>query len=405
VFERFVARQPIFDRRLNVFGYELLFRSGPDNHFTLDEHATAKVIVDSTMLLRLDGLVGTGKAFLNMTPEELQSGSAFLLSNSKSVIEINALTDLSVETILACQNLQHAGFPLALDGFQRHPRWKPVLRFASFLKVDFRATSREEQKLIAREFSGNELKLIGKGIETREEYSRAHDAGYSFFQGFFFLQPELIVARDLPADKLNCLRLLRESAAPELRYNAIEQILKDEPALLYKLLRHLNSAALGLAREVHSVPHAVSLLGEKEFRRWVNVVALVAAARDEPVEVLRSALIRAYFCEGLSQLVGMAERGTEFFLMGLLSVTEVLFARPLSDILEELPLSADIRYALLGGRNLFREVYEAVLTYERADWEPFQSAANRAKLVQALVAEQYEAAVCQASRVQDQSDR
>lgn len=220
------------------------------------------------------------------------------------------------------------------------------------------------------------------------------------FQGFFFLRPQMVIARDLPASKLNSLRLLQESVAPELRYGEIEDILKQEPALLYKLLRYLNSPALGLCREVRSVPHAVALLGEKEFRRWVTVVAVVAASMDEPVEVLRSAITRAYFCEGLAQLLFARANSAEFFLMGLLSLLDVLFARPLAEILDELPLSDGIRTALTGGSNMFRDVYEAALTCEQANWSAFHDAANRAKLSQALVTEKYEAALRQASSLE-----
>jgi len=402
VFERFIARQPIFDRRLNVFGYELLFRSSADNHFTGADHATAHVIVDSTMLLRLDTLIGAGRAFLNMTHDELCSGSAFLLSSSKTILEIPGAPAVSAETILACEHLQQAGYALALDGFQDEPHWKALLPFASFLKVDFRATSSSQRQSIARTLATRNVRVIASRIETRQEFDQAYHAGYSFFQGFFFLQPELIVTRDLPAAKVNCLRLLREAAAPELRYGDIENILKQEPSLLYKLLRYLNSAAYGLAREVHSVPHAIALLGEKEFRRWVHVVAIVAAAHNEPTEVLRSALVRAYFCERLSQLLEVQRSSSEFFLVGLLSVLDVLFARPLPEILAELPVSQEIRSALLGGSNVLRDVFEAVLAYEVADWQKFQETADRARLRGGSVAEQYDAAVRQASALDAQ---
>jgi len=396
VFERFIARQPIFDRRLNVFGYELLFRSNSDNYFSEAQDATAQVIVDSTMLLRLETLIGPGRAFLNMTHDELRSGSAYLLSNAKTVLEIPGTPAASAETILACQQLQQAGYSVTLDNFRDESHWKPLLPFASFLKVDFRTTSSEQQNAIARTFSTRTLRVIATRIETREEFDQAYDAGYSFFQGFFFLQPELVVARDLPASKVNCLSLLREAAAPELRYRDIEETLKQEPSLLYKLLRYLNSAAHGLMREVTSVPQAIALLGEKEFRRWVNVVAVVAAAYDEPTEVLRSALVRAYFCERLSQFLEAPRGGSEFFLVGLLSVMDVLFGRPLAEILSELPISQDIRSALLGGSNVLRDVFEAVLAYETADWQKFQAAADRARLNGGSIAEQYDAAVRQA---------
>lgn len=363
MYERFIARQPIFDRRLRVLGYELLFRNGPDNHFTPTAQPAANVIVDSTMLLRLDSLTGPGKAFLNMSHDELRGGSALLLSSSKTVIEITEQIEPNAKTIRACQDLHLAGYQLALDGFQDVPHWQLLIRFASFLKVDFQVTARDEQEALAKKFSRSGRKLIGKRIETQEEFRRAKRAGYAMFQGFFFLRPQVVIARDLPASKLNSLRLLQESVAPELRYGEIEDILKQEPALLYKLLRYLNSPALGLCREVRSVPHAVALLGEKEFRRWVTVVAVVAASMDEPVEVLRSAITRAYFCEGLAQLLFARANSAEFFLMGLLSLLDVLFARPLAEILDELPLSDGIRTALTGGSNMFRDVYEAALTW------------------------------------------
>lgn len=132
MFERFVARQPIFDRRLRVVGYELLFRNGPNNRFAPVAYPSANVIVDSTMLLRLDSLVGPGKAFLNMSHDELRSGSALLLASSKTVIEITEQLELNPETIRACQDLQLAGYQLALDGFQDVPRWEPLIPFAFF---------------------------------------------------------------------------------------------------------------------------------------------------------------------------------------------------------------------------------------------------------------------------------
>jgi EAL and modified HD-GYP domain-containing signal transduction protein len=196
--------------------------------------------------------------------------------------------------------------------------------------------------------------------------------------------------------------LLAEAAASELQYGVIEQILKREPSLLYKLLRYLNSPALALQREVRSVPNAIALLGEKEFRRWVSVVAVVAASMDEPVEVLRSALTRAYFCEGLSQILGFAQSTTEFFLMGLISLMDVLFARPLPDILSELPLSREVSAALLGGTNVFRDVLQAAVAYENAEWDDFHAIASRAKLNQSLIAEKYETAVSEATSLSGQ---
>lgn len=121
LYERFIARQPIFDRRLNVFGYELLFRDGSDNHFTPSEQAAANVIVDSTMLLRLESLTGKGKTFLNMNHDEVRSGAAFLLPRSSTIIEISRQFEVNAETVLACRDLQKAGYQIPSMALRTSP--------------------------------------------------------------------------------------------------------------------------------------------------------------------------------------------------------------------------------------------------------------------------------------------
>lgn len=112
----------------------------------------------------------------------------------------------------------------------------------------------DQQRCITQKFAGTELKVIIKKDRVARRIQPGLRRRGFFFQGFFFLRPEIVVARDIPASKLNSLRLLKEAASPELQYGVIEQILKQEPSLLYKLLRYLNSPALGLSREVRSVP-------------------------------------------------------------------------------------------------------------------------------------------------------
>jgi len=116
-----------------------------------------------------------------------------------------------------------------------------------------------------------------------------------------------------------------------LSYPRIEELLKHEPSLVYKLLRYLNSPLVGLRIEIHGVREAIALLGEREFRRWVSVVAVVSMASDKAPELIRTALTRGYFCEDLSRLIGMSAQSSDLFLMGLLSVTDALLDRPLEN--------------------------------------------------------------------------
>jgi c-di-GMP-related signal transduction protein len=375
--ERFIARQPIFDQRLKVFAYELLFRAGPQNIFQSSKEASSSVVVASTMVFDLEMLVGPAKAFVNFDEATLLRGAARLLPPSRIIVEILESVTPTPEVVHACSELCHAGYVLALDDYVDDPKWKPLIELAKFLKVDFRALDAQARRAIAERYLPRGLKLVAEKVETQADVQNARSLGFSYFQGYFFCKPSMMTGRDIPANKLTCLRLLKVIAAPEISYEEVEDLLKQDPSLIYKLLRYLNSPLMGFRSEVHNIRHAISLLGEVEFRRWISIVALVAMVGDKPSELIRTALLRAYFCEEVSLLLGMAQRRSDFFLMGLLSVIDALLDQPMEDILSHLAVSEEVRTALCGGSNRFRDVYDTLLAYEHADWNAFSSAAAR----------------------------
>jgi EAL and modified HD-GYP domain-containing signal transduction protein len=96
------------------------------------------------------------------------------------------------------------------------------------------------------------------------------------------------------------MRLLQAVLKDPLDLAQIEAVVRDEPALTYKLLRYLNSPVMERKVEVRSIRTVISLLGEQEFRRWASLVAVVTPATDKTNELLRTGLTRAYFCEQLA---------------------------------------------------------------------------------------------------------
>ena len=399
MYERFIARQPIFDERLKVFAYELLFRAGPQNIFQPRKDASSSVIVDSATLFDLQTLTGHAKAFINVDEAALLSGAARLLPASRIVVEILETVSPTPEVVQACTELCESGYTLALDDFADHPKWEPLLRLAKFLKVDFRDSDADARCAIAKRHRSNGVHLLAEKVETQEEMKQARAFGYSYFQGFFFCKPVMVEGRDIPGNKLTYIQLLKAIAEPELCYTRIEELLKHEPSLVYKLLRYLNSPLVGLRVEIHGVREAIALLGEREFRRWVSVVAIVSMASDKAPEIVRTALTRAYFCEDISRLIGMSAQSSDLFLMGLLSVTDALLDRPLEQIIASVPVSAEVREALSGGTNRFRDVYETLLAYERADWTTLSATVVRFSSIEAQVPGCYLAAAGRASEL------
>jgi c-di-GMP-related signal transduction protein len=366
--ERYIARQPIFDARMKLYGYELLFRDGEKNAFSPVKEASSSVIVDSTMLFDLQTLTGSAKAFINIDRDALLNGAALLLPPGRTVLEILQSVEPTPEVVHACEDLCRRGYHLALDDFVDHPKWAPLVALAKFLKVDFCVSQAEEREAIAHRYGGTNLHLLAEKVETHASKRDADRLGYSFFQGHFFCKPNMVEARQVPPNKAIYLNLLQAASAAEISHKEIEAIIKQDPSLVYKLLRYLNSPLMGFRTEIHSVHHAINLLGDQAFRRWATVLAVVAMAGGKPPELIRTALTRAYFCEEISGPLGMPEDSSNLFLMGLLSVTDALLDLPIERILTGLPVSQDVSLALSHKASRFTEVYETVLSYEEGDW-------------------------------------
>jgi len=398
VYEKFIARQPIFDAKLKLFAYELLFRATEKNVFQPRPEASSAVIVDSVTLFDLQALLGHAKAFINLDQAALQRGAARLLPPDRVIIEILETVVPSPDVIQICRELCASGYTIALDDFVDHPKWEPLLVLAKFIKVDFRSSNADSRRILAERFRAREIQLLAEKVETQAELNEARSLGYTFFQGYFFCKPAMVTTRDIPGNKLNCVRLLQAVSSPEFSLDDVEELLKQDPALVYKLLRYLNSPLLGL-REIRSVRHAMTLLGETEFRRWLSIVVIVVMASDKPPELIRTALTRAFFCEELSRTIGMLPESPNLFLMGLLSVTDAILDRPIGEILATLPVSSAVRTTLCGGANRFRDIYDTLLAYEHADWDALASATSRIGPVEAAIPGCYQSAAARAASV------
>jgi c-di-GMP-related signal transduction protein len=393
----FMARQPIFDKRLRVFAYELLFRSGPQNFYQPVPNASATVIADSITLFDLQSLTGNARAFVNVDELALRLDAPRLLPPDRVVVEILETVTPTDEIVNTCRKLRDAGYSLALDDFTDDPRLTPLVEMADFLKIDFQLSDHEARSLMAAKYAKSSLCLLAEKVETEEELAEARRLGFTYFQGYFFCKPSMTEARSIPENKRVYLELLNATIPTELDYAVIEDIFKREPSLLYRFLRYLNSPLLGLRTEVHSVRQALALLGEQDFRRWVSVFAIVSMSSGKPSELIRTALTRAYFCEELSGATRLAEKKASLFLMGLLSVTDALLDKPIADILRDLPIAQEVKIALNGGENPLHDVYKLLLALEHAQWPNLTACAKRLGCPEENVPTAYQSALQKAS--------
>jgi EAL and modified HD-GYP domain-containing signal transduction protein len=173
--------------------------------------------------------------------------------------------------------------------------------------------------------------------------------------------------RDMPANRLNYLKMLQEVSRPDLNVAALEKLIKAEASVCYRLLRYLNSAIFSFQTEVHSVRHALSMLGERETRRWVRLVAAVGAGQEKSSDLVLSALVRGRFGELLSPRVPHGK--SDLFLLGLLSLIDAMLEMPMEEVLEKIPLDHATKAVLLGQPSELRPVFQLMLAHESGEWQ------------------------------------
>jgi len=387
----FLARQPIFDPQQKLFAYELLYRGSLDNIYKSSDgtSATLSVLRDAFLVLGSQ-LIGSRKAFINFNTDLLRRKLPLVLNPKTTVIEILEDVEVDAEMVQICREFKSAGYVIALDDFTpRRGTPTALLELVDIVKVDFRETSQAERRDIVKAPWGERIEFLAEKVETPEEFSEARDAGYLYFQGYFFGKPVIVSAKNIPGGKINYVRMLSEINREEMDLPSLERIIKGDTYLSFALLNYINSAYFGLREGVGSIMQALALLGEREVRKWASLVIFTFIGEDKPSEVSVASLVRAKFCEDLATGAGLAGSASELFLTGMFSMLDVLIGRPLDEILDTIKVSPDIRTALTTGANRYGDLLNLALAYERAEWGEVDARAEKLGLERTAIPSAY----------------
>ena len=398
----YVARQPILTVGEKVFGYELLFRDGIENHFReTDADSASRRTLNTSLQMGLELLCDSRRGFVNCTREILLKDYMTLLPPTLAVVEVLESVPVDDLVVAALKRLKQAGYLVALDDFVFNDAREPLTEFADIIKVDIKQTTPEHYAAMMSKYGSWLRHLLAEKVETREEFAATKKAGFTYFQGYFFRRPEVLQAKEITASRVNYLRLLRAVSQPELNPREFESLIKQEVSICYRLLRHLNSAAFGIQNEVHSVRHALALLGEHEVRRWVRLVATLAIGENRSSELVNTAMVRARFCELLASRVPHGE--SDLFLMGMLSVVDAILEIPMTSVLESIPLDHETKALLLGSPSKLRPLFDLMLARESGDWKSTAECSYKLGLGETEVAEAFWQAMQWARQVSSHS--
>ena len=390
--DTYVARQPIFDTRRRISGYELLFRDqtaryNPDIE---GDVATSTVLSNSYFSIGMDSLVGSKKSFINFTQSLLLQKFPLLLPKESTVIEILENVQPTPDLIESCRDMAQQGYSFALDDFTYAPELQPLIDLAKIIKFDFRLTSLEKiEEYLHKIQSREDLILLAEKIETHDEFQRASEMGFNLFQGYFFCKPELVTGKEIPGSQLALLQIMAEVNRPEFDIRKIEILIAPDVSLAYKLLRYINSAFFAKAQPISSIQQALVYMGEQEIRRFVSLVAMSNLAKGKPGELIRSACIRGKFCELLGTELSPAAKPSELFTLGMFSLIDAILDQPMLKVMQALPLADDIKMALTERKGRLIGYLLLAETYERGRWEQMTKVARVMKIPENKLPEFY----------------
>lgn len=361
-----IGRQQIFDQKLNIYAYELLFRG---NDFDLNQkdgatQATNQVITDTILELGLNTIVGPNKAFINFTTQNLLDKTPLHLPKDRIVVEVLESVEVDQRIVANLKELSTLGYLIALDDFVFSDDWTPLVEFADIIKLDIMEMGETKTRELIKRLEPYKVQLLAEKVETYAEYQYLLELGCDYFQGFFFNKPNIVSGKRVSVNQTAAIQLLNTVNSPDVEFEDLNKIISLDVGLSYKLLHYINSAFFALPNKVSSINHAISYLGLKEIRRWINILTL-ASLSNKPEAVMQNALIRGKMCEELASLSG--NKSDNFFLIGILSNLDSLLDMPLNEALSQLPLADDIVSAILDKEGLGGDALRCVISYEHWD--------------------------------------
>lgn len=365
----FVGRQPILDKKLDIFAYELLFRSGDGVRGNIDDgdRATASVLLHTLTEFGLDRVVQGKRAFVNITRNLLVGEEINCLPPNRIVLEILEDVEPDAEVLEAVKRLKRHGFTIALDDYVYRHELEPLVSLADIVKIDLPNIPRDELASHLRGLRRHPVKILAEKVETQEDFEICKELGCDFFQGYFFCKPQTLSRAKIDSNPAAIVRLLSTLQDPRVTSRQIEELLRMDANLCYKILRFANSAQTSYMEKIESIRHAVTLMGIARIRSMATMMLMAGLGHNKPQELLNIAMIRAKMCELIAE--HLQERQPDrMFTVGVLSAFDALLDTPMEEVVQMLHLSAELSDALLHRTGIVGNILTCVLNYEQGNW-------------------------------------
>lgn len=365
----FIARQPIFNKILNVFGYELLFRM--DNKATVfggtsSEKATATVMI-GLFEEGIENIVEDKYAFVNFDETFIHSDSLEMIPPNQLVVEM--LEDIKVDEKLVKRltDLKAKGYKIALDDFMEDYEEYPLVPIAHIIKFDLLETPLETiEEEVKKAIIDNKV-ILAEKVETKEIFNQAKEMGFHLFQGYFFSKPSIISETNSKMSSTSqYTKILLELKKDEPSYDVLVAIIEKDVDLAYRFLKVMSHRSD--KNVIESIRMGLTYMGLNEIERWISILMLQDMSSNKPKELITMSLVRTKFAEKIAKYGKNTGIQYAASMMGLLSTIDGMLDKTMKEALEGMSLDRSIKEALIEKKGKLYPIYQLLLAYEKGDW-------------------------------------
>lgn len=353
----YIARQPILDRKGQLFAYELLFRNSKKSEAAVVQNgitATANVIENAMNSVGLMELLGSVKGFINCNKEMLIGQLPALLDPNWFVLEILEDVEPDENVVNAVIGFKRKGFEIALDDFvftaDNCEKFAPLFPYVSYVKIDLVENTAAARNAAVSFFKERHIELLAEKVETAEEYNVCLEAGYDYFQGYFFAKPEVVTGRSIPTSASALLQLMRDLRYEPKLEDFAKKIMKF-PEVEQSLLRYVEGAKTAKRTPITTARAALEWIGLRNVHAWLMLLLYsrsVAGSTAFQSPLFRSVSHRAKFMENLALEIAPNHPNffADAFIVGVLSRIDAFVDVPVAEALDKIVIAPEVREAI-----------------------------------------------------------
>ncbi len=374
--EIYVARQPIFDKGMNLYGYELLYRQSQNNFYEgSNENQSTLTLLANSLSIGFNDLIKGKKGFINFSQDLLLREIPLMLPKEQVVVEILEGIEATDQVIEVCRKLKSMGYTLALDDFnfkRDQADYKRFLEIIDIIKIESTNTEVAEQIKIIHQYK-DKITFLAEKVETWEQYSLATKLGFSLFQGYFFSKPLMVKSDQIGFLNYNSIQILQEFHKPEPNYHRISEIIKKDLDLSYIILKTANAIHYGSKLPIKSIRQSVIRIGTKGMIRLISLMMFRDERNIVNEELIKTSLIRGKLLSSMAVEMNQELLEFDYFITGIFSSIDVILKKDMTDVIDKLPLTAEVKNSLLGADTEIRRCLNEILLLERTEQNDIES--------------------------------